>query len=94
MTEAYKRFLINLGEPIQEMMQTDNLINQCIRIGFDNGMTEVETLTAIIYSFKKTADADLETKLNAALYANSVSMTVPPEMIINLPLNNKGGNNE
>lgn len=72
-SEAYSIFLDNLcgkyGEA--DVMLNNSLVNQCVRAGFNSGMSEVETLRAVVLSMIKVSDEHLELKLKQIMTSSA-----------------------
>lgn len=69
-SDAYNKFLTNLCDGREgelQVMLNNSLINQCIRNGYNSGMTEIETLRAAILAMIHVSDKDLEDKIKAAM---------------------------
>ena len=81
-SDAYNMFLEKLCEGDEaglKVMLHNSMVNQCIQLGFRNGMSEVETLKAAILAMIKVSDADLEEKL-----IKSMNSVAPNPMILNM----------
>ena len=65
-TEAFETFLNNvIGEDDTILLHylNNSTVNRCIQNGFNSGMSETETLRALIIILVKLADDDLQRKM-------------------------------
>lgn len=67
-SEAYGKFIDNMGRDHKlDLMLSNSIVNQCIKLGHVSGMSEVETLKFAISAMIKLSDDDLKNKIDLAM---------------------------
>lgn len=65
-SEAYERFMENLigdNHNFEIVALANGMVNQCVNLGFNHGMSEIETLRCAILALVKVSDEDLQCKM-------------------------------